>query len=362
MAYTPKVYSPDMTDKQARAFLKRQGMGQQEIDTAMAINPETGTRQIDAHQKDLKSEAATIAKKKSSTKARQALTQKPSASPSTPAPEPAPDRPLSREAIAGLADYGISGLRTYDEAFAHMQRTAETLGYPIPPTKRLTSTEVTDEAEAVSSRFAAKDNSPRISGEDASLIDQAHSLHVITKGMAVHSSRGSLIQPKVARFTPSGATSKKVKEVTRPDYTPPSGRPLINLGPIPKPVTEGMSRGQQAYHLGKYNKAMKERHELFARLSAERIARVNNVNPATERWNARDLDEGWDVRNRPDVVNLPPSGAGNVGRPATPEEIEINNTATQRQKAREEYLKANPTARRRGWTGLLTGIPDTSWE
>jgi hypothetical protein len=267
MAYTPKVYSPDMTEKQARAFLKRQGMGQQEINTAVTLDPATGKRQIDLHQTDLTSEAESLEKKKDNKRARRALSGK---APTPTTPTKSPDRPLSREAISSLADYGISGLRTYDEAFSHLESYAKGLGYDYAPTKRNTSTEVTDEAEQTNARLAAKSQPPKISGDDAALIDQAHTLHVITKGMAVHSStRGSLIQPSHTNFTPSEEHSKVVKESTRPDYTPRSGRPLISLPAVPVPMTEGMKPGQVRYRRSQYNKELKERTDLMTQLSTE---------------------------------------------------------------------------------------------
>lgn len=230
------------------------------------------------------------------------------------------DRPLSREALSALASYGISGPRTYGEAFAHLKDTANTLGYPNAPTKRTTSTELTNEAERVNARLAGKSQSPKLSGEDAALLDQAHHLHILTKGMAVHSvSRGSTIQPQHTNFTPSGEFSKDVKERTRPDFTPRSGRPLINLPAVPGPMTGG-TPGQRRYQQGQYNKTIKERHALMADLHTQHTARVTGAIEAREApinaglmWSYDPDDGGW--AHRP---NTPPVGQAPSSTPEAP--------------------------------------------
>lgn len=297
MAYTPKGYSSDMTDRAFRSFAKRQGMGQSEIDSYAAINPETGRRVFEDFKSTAESEKEKIDEKKATNKARKALT--------TPEPSKKPDRPLSREVISALADYGISGPRTYDEAFSHLNDYSKLLGYDSTPTKRNTSTEVTDEGEQVNARLAARTQAPKISGDDAALIDQAHTLHVITKGMAVHSvARGSTIQPSSTPFTPSGGQSEVVTEATRPDFTPRSGRPLVNLGPVPQPMLGSGASGQR-----KYQKELKERHELMARLSTEgrkrssRTAELHNAAQgalsAGKVWTHDPDDGGWAYRDAP---------------------------------------------------------------
>lgn len=302
----------------------------------------------------------------------------------------ADDTPLSRRSIADLANLGIHGLRTHGEAITHLHATADLFGLPIGGQMRVTSPgTVTSEASRVLADTGEK--GPSISGREAEILDKLTTLHTGLSTMlkpfqyakndekseeaSIKKGRDPKKRPQIERqdldTTESDeekrASAKKQRPVKPTKAEPVASHPLhgkelMHLPGLTPPSPEGMSPSKFKREMANHNRALRERHDLLSRLSTERTARVNNVNTTDDTWNVQSLREGWGTRNRPDDLPTTPTWAGNTGRQATSEEINAIDTANANQRAREDYLKANPMARRRGWNGLLTGIPDTPWE
>ena len=298
-------YSSEMTDKQFRRFAKAKGFGKSEIETYGAIDPKTGRRVFEGFKSDAEQTKKEIQERKESGKARAATAPSPKV-------EEELNKPLSRHATAALSGYGVVGPKTYREAFAHLESTSALLGSPRTPTKRTKSFELSPEEEEIRSRMSSQRQAPKISGIDAAILDQAHHVHALVRSTAMPTLRGSSI--RATRFTPSGEHDESIKEVTRPDFTPRSGRPLINLPAVPSPMTGG-TPGQRKYQQGKYNKAIAERHAMVADLHTQHTARVTQAITAREApaaaglmWSYDPDDGGWAHRpNTPPVGQAPSS-------------------------------------------------------
>lgn len=283
--------------------------------------------------------------------------------------------PLSRDMTAALADVGVHGFRTHGEVREHVRGLAEHLGLTPGATKKTGSRRgLSNRAEEALSRLGTKGRRS-LSGDEASLLDEAHTVHLgikhlmrnvpergnsripdITEGrnpataltpsqiesqsldvtpemqeernrtepVGPSSTQGVRLPPgTIESDQPSPGRSPSVRERTRPDYTPRSGRPLINLPAVPKPMTEGMKPGQIRYRQSQYNKTISERQGLMERLSAERVSRsaalTTGVGEATKAglmWSFDPDDGGW--AHRPidaPVGSLPASPSAEAPTP-----------------------------------------------
>jgi hypothetical protein len=294
---------------------------------------------------------------------------------SSTAPTAGPDfddpTPLSREMVAALADVGVSGYKTHGEVRGHVRGLTNLMGLREGDTKSISSRRgLTDKAEEVMSRLGAT-GQRSLSGAEASLLDEAHTAHLGVKHLMRNDpSRGGEIVVQRTERDPStslteqsilsqsldvtpdmqkerqrteptsvsqvppvsmppgtieggpavSGTSPSVRERTRPDYTPRSGRPLVNLPAVPKHMTEGLRPGQVRYRTTEYNRNMKERSGLMDQLSTERVARVAALDTGAKEavtaglmWSFDPGDGGW--AHRP---MSPPIGSAPTTTPETP--------------------------------------------
>lgn len=119
-------------------------------------------------------------------------------------------RPLSPASIAHLAQYGISGPRTYEDALAHIHTTATTLGLRAGATKKLGDSGVSSEASLVRARIDPGQQRG-LNEHEANLLDQVHTLHTGIKLMMTRpTSTGAVPTPNIrAGRDPSTALTEQ---------------------------------------------------------------------------------------------------------------------------------------------------------
>lgn len=213
--------------------------------TGSAMTEPTGDDDISQVLKGIVERARPILQQRQAAKVRDKLTES--------QPLVSPDTPLSPRSMAHLAGYGISGLKTYGEAKAHLEQTASSFGLPVGGTKKITESGTTTNVAGHVRAKLDPGQSPTMPSHEAELLDMVDTLHRGIRGFMTHpTSSADPVPNRVEKLqaaaaiedsTPAPQETPKPSSSRTPRATPAStvkkatknknasDRPLVTLPP-----------------------------------------------------------------------------------------------------------------------------------